>query len=207
MGNAVGEIAAHDQRVVEAHGAGNHHRPDGVGHAQVPHHQIGGNQTAAEVHGHQAELHEEVARQPVLARKRISAQHRHDHVDHRAEHGVQQAVAIADPDGFVVEQLLIALERKPLEPDQHVALPDLVGIAERGNHHKPQRPDEDEQQQDHDDDVHRIEDFVRLGVGNPVLLCALLYHSPSPVAFLASVLAKISIIRLITVLNSPTAVE
>ena len=59
-GNLRGKEGTHYNHVVYAHGPGQQYRPNGVEHAQVAHHQIGGDQSAAKVHGDHAQHHQHI---------------------------------------------------------------------------------------------------------------------------------------------------
>ena len=122
---------ARDDHVPGGDGGGNQHRPAGVDHAGVAHHQVGRDDAAVEDHGEHEQEHVDVAAAETASGDGIGRQQGQRDADGGAEHRVEDGVGVAAPDGRVVVDPFVGDQRRFHRPQPHLAGGDGSRIAQR----------------------------------------------------------------------------
>ncbi len=135
MGDAVLEIVAHDDHVAHRHAAGQKQRPHIADQAGLLHHQIGGNQAAAKVHGDDEEQAQEFPPGQVLLGHGVCGDVEHDHRENGADGGVQHGVQETGDNGFLRENRLVAIQGEAAGQQEGLARVNIIGIGEGGDDH------------------------------------------------------------------------
>ena len=112
--NAVDKIGPCDDDIVDGNGSGNDHCPEGICQVQVVYHQVSGNQAAAEIHRQHKEEHQDVSRHEIFSCQRISGTDRQDHVYQRTYNGIENGIAVANPDISILGNSLVGDGSKAL---------------------------------------------------------------------------------------------
>ena len=195
------EEIAHDQHPPRIHELRDHQRPQGVVQAGVAHHQVSGNQAAAEENGEKHEHGDWRAPRHAALGQGVGERRREQQVQRRAHHHPEQGHAVrADDRAALGEDRLVGAEVEGLRYQHQPAAPRRLGRAHHrcgGNHHE--RNDEPRGKEDHERDVAAVEDLLAARDADRH------YQSPSCSSFLAMKLAPTTIVRAITDLNTSTA--
>ncbi len=200
----------------------NDQRPPGVQQPDGLDHQVRRDQAAGEQHREEDQRHHDVPADQRPPRHRIGDRNRHRDADDRADDGVEQRVQIPLDDLRVLEHRVVPAQRELHRPEQHPPGRHRRRAAERAGHDVQQRQ-QDDRKEDRQQQVHtEQEDPIGPRLADPAgprrlaldplarqrshFTLSAHDHSPFPVIRLATVLTISSSTRLITELNSPTAV-
>ena len=164
---------AHDDNIegTDQHG----HDQGGVVVAQpqqVLAHNVGGNQSAAEDHGEEAQEAEEAAEFVVPAEQRIRIQDAQRHAQHRSHDGNQEAVEVASPQKVAQPEYLPVCVQRPRQRKKGIALGGNAAFPREGNNHDEHKGNDaqkSEQPQNHREEKFRapadlVEPKMRTGL-------------------------------------------
>ena len=117
-----------------------------------------------EKHGEGEQEHDRTAPDEVLARERVGHDHGHCDVVDGAEHGVEDRIAVAEPDVPVLEHRLVAVQVGLYRQQPHASGQHLLGVAERRTDDVDERVDDDDEREGEQRVVEGVEDAVLAGV-------------------------------------------
>ena len=145
------EEGTHNDHVVNLHGIGDHHGPDGIVQPQLLHQQEGRNGAAAEKHGKGKEHGNGFSEGHFGTGQGICRQDRQDYVDQRTQGGVKNGILQALQHLAVMDNGFIGIQTELYRPKGHIS-PGKRVIAGKGDGKDIQdrRNDTDQNHRAHD---------------------------------------------------------
>ena len=168
------------------------HDGPGVVQAEIPDVQEDRDQAAGEEHGEgDGQVHKLFAGK--LPGEGIGGCQGYDHAQGGTDNGVEDGIQVAAQQLAVLENRFISHQGEIHRPDQDLGLQDRVRIRNRGDEDQPEGIKGDEQDNDPEQKIDRVEDPVLPGLPDAVLLFCLHGHN----GHLSSLLSQNRLISLI----------
>lgn len=174
------EVGANQDDVVHRYRAKQNDAQPRVGQVQRPHHRIGGNQAAAEIHGEHQKAGHEAATHQIAPRKHIAAGDAHGKAQERGAYRVKDGVGVAGEDAAVLEHIAKTQHIKLRRKEYQFPAIGIYWIVNGSNQHIVQGVEHHNHQQDDDDVVDHVEGPVTAGLTERV---AFHLHPSLPQAF------------------------
>ena len=127
---------------------------------QLLHQKVSRDCTAAEEHCDGDENGDSFSQGEILDGQRVGRQSREDDYQSRMGKGVNHSVNVGTDDHMVLQHFLVAFQRKAVGPEEKAALLDLRSQGKGYADHMDNGSQHDRHDDQHDKDVHHIEDPV-----------------------------------------------
>ncbi len=145
LGNARLKKRSSDDDIVHDHGKWEDHDQKRIVQMEIPDRQKGRDESAAEKHRKDEKQGKELPSDEILPRQRVRRRHVDDQADGRARYRIQYRVSVPDPNVFVLEQLFVAVQGKPLGNEPYLPVRHRRRIAEGSDDDKVKRIHQDDQ--------------------------------------------------------------